>query len=302
MRKGIKQRKTKKKLRTYKHLKKTNKTRKKGGMFRIINSLFGLKPVYEYARKEFIDKLKPILNSENKVALKNLLKEYNLEINKMFHITIDTKGKYIIHETKPFTSGINIRLLSILLNIPEFKKDRTIYHAFLDNGGVVPQQSYDDFDFGDDRPKKKDKPNKLKKNKSKKNKSNNNNEIHDNNQENGLFDAQEINDSVVGTLTPVQVEDDIVKSDIDSKYDDEELETYGVMNSKRIRKKKEGLIKPKLDYTIEPKYDGDYNLEEEPAFWKPIFGENEMTNLKLKLTQLIQEDLKLEYNQLWYKR
>ena len=275
--------KTKKKLRTYKHLKhskkqKNKKTNKqKGGMNRLINSLFGQKP--DYVSKEFIDKLKPILNSKNKDALKKLLEEYNLETNKLFHITIDSKGKYIIHEKKPFTSGINASLLSILLNVPEFKKDRTIYHAFLNNGGVIPQQSYDDFDFGDDRPKKKDKPKKSK-NKSQNNKSHNNKS-----QDDEFFDAQETN------YTPVQVEDDIVKSDFEPQYVDAQSE-------QQPERRKNVKIKSKLDYTIEPKYDGEYNLEEEPVFWKPIFGDNEMTNLKQKITQLIQEDLKLEYNQL----
>ena len=280
-----------KKLRTYKQLKhtkkrKNKKTRKytKGGMNRIINSLFGHsilkeKPVYDYASKEFIDKLKPILNSKNKDALKKLLQEYNLEINKMFHITIDSKGKYIIHEKKP-TNGINSTLLTILLNVPEFKKNRTIYHAFLDNGGVIPQQSYDNFDFKDDRPKKRVNHPKSHNNKSHNNKSHNNKSHNNKSQDDEFFDAQETN------YTPVQVEDDIVKSDFEPQYVDAQTE-------QQPKKRKS-----KLDYTIEPKYHGEYNLEEEPVFWKPIFGENEMTNLKQKITQLIQEDLKLEYNQL----
>lgn len=282
---------------------KTKKTRQRGGMFKaVVDSVlsrFQSSSSLVYAKIDFVEKLRPLLSQIHKnnyatksAAVKNLMVENKDQINNVIWVTI-TGNKYTIHNPNDrVAGGTSMLLLQILLNVPEYKKDRSIYHAFLDNGGDIDkktnpnglslgQQLPSDFDTRDERLKKKSK-------KSKKSQSSAPNTLKKKSSsaekmpviEEGVDDEGPI-ESVVDKPEQVQVEEDIVKSDLG-------LQDEMPKKTTAVSKKQ----KPLLDFTLLPSYDTTL------SFWEPLFSGMELTDLKSKLDALIQTDIELKHDKL----
>lgn len=280
-----------------------NKTMKRGGMFNAFKSkvsgFFQSSPIM-YANNDFVKQLRPLLKPTNKTdaevkatAIKKLMQDNQDQINNVIWTTI-VGSKYTIYESNNRAQGGSpMLLLQILINVPEFKRDRSIYHVFLDNGGDIDKKTNPnglslsqqiDFNPVDERRKKKS--NKSKKNKSTalhspKKRSSSKEEMQV--IEEGVDDEGPI-ESVVGEPEKVQVEEDIVKSDLG--LSDIRLEMPRAPTA--VSKKQ----KPTLDFTLVPSYDATN------AFWEPLFPGTELDVLKSKFDALVQGDVELKHNEL----
>jgi hypothetical protein len=284
---------------------KTKKTRQRGGMFKaVVDSVlsrFQSSSSLVYAKIDFVEKLRPLLSQIHKnnyatksAAVKNLMVENKDQINNVIWVTI-TGNKYTIHNPNDrVAGGTSMLLLQILLNVPEYKKDRSIYHVFLDNGGEIDkktnpnglslgQQLPSDFDTRDERLKKKSKkskkpqssaPNTLKKKSSSAEKMSVIQE--------GVDDEGPI-ESVVEKPEQVEVEEDIVKSDLGLNLDDISL-GVGVEPIAEERITSDVVTGPSYETTL--------------TFWSSLFPGNELTELKSKFDSLIASDKELKYDEL----
>jgi hypothetical protein len=276
---------------------------KRGGMFNAFKSkvsgFFQSSPIM-YANNDFVKQLRPLLKPTNKTdaevkatAIKKLMQDNQDQINNVIWTTI-VGSKYTIYESNNRAQGGSpMLLLQILINVPEFKRDRSIYHVFLDNGGDIDKKTNPnglslsqqiDFNPVDERRKKKS--NKSKKNKSTalhspKKRSSSKEEMQV--IEEGVDDEGPI-ESVVGEPEKVQVEEDIVKSDLG--LSDIRLEMPRAPTA--VSKKQ----KPTLDFTLVPSYDATN------AFWEPLFPGTELDVLKSKFDALVQGDVELKHNEL----
>jgi hypothetical protein len=267
-----------------------NKTMKRGGMFNAFKSkvsgFFQSSP-FVYANIDFVKQLRPLLKPTNKsdaeikaIAIKKLMQDNQDQINNVIWVTI-TGSKYTIHDpNNRVQGGSPMFLLQILINVPEFKKERSIYHAFLDNGGDIDKKinpnglslsQQIDFDPVDERRKKKNKKTHKKMSYSKE-------EI-----EEGVDDEGPI-ESVVGEPEKAQVEEDIVKSDLGLSDIRLEMPREPAAVSKKQ--------KPTLDFTLVPSYDATN------AFWEPLFPGTELDVLKSKIDALVKADIELKHDQL----
>ena len=284
-----------KRIRTTKTRKRrTAKTRKKrGGMFNAFKSkvsgFFQSSPIL-YANNDFVKQLRPLLKPTNKTdaevkatAIKKLMQDNQDQINNVIWTTI-VGSKYTIYESNNRAQGGSpMLLLQILINVPEFKRDRSIYHVFLDNGGDIDKKTNPnglslsqqiDFNPVDERRKKKSKKSQKKMASSKEKI-----QVIDE----GVDDEGPI-ESVVGEPEKAQVEEDIVKSDLG--LSDIRLEMPRAPTA--VSKKQ----KPTLDFTLVPSYDATN------AFWEQLFPGTELDVLKSKFDALVQGDVELKHNEL----
>ncbi len=281
---------------------KTMKRRQRGGMFRaVVDSVLSRfqAPTLVYANIDFVNKLRPLLNQINKsniatktAAVKNLMIENKDQINNVIWVTTGN-GRYTIHNPNDrVAGGTSMLLLQILINVPEYKKDRSIYHVFLDSGGDIDKKTNPnglslrqqiDFNTNDERNNKKSKKSKKSKSTSvavhSQKKRSSSKEKMTVIQE-GVDDEGPI-ESVVGEPEQVQVEEDIVKSDIG-------LQDEMPKKTTAVSKKQ----KPLLDFTLVPSYDNTLQ------FWEPLFTDIELDVLKSKINSLVEADIELKHDQL----
>ena len=267
----------------------TKKRRQRGGMLRAlknaVSSVFQT-PSLVYADNKFVEDLKPLLRPKNKsdaaskaTDIKNLMRDNQDQINNVIWTTI-AGNKYTIHKSNDrVLGGSSMLLLQILVNVPEFEKDRSIYHAFLDYGGDINKKNNPNglslkeqitFDTTDDRPGKKKK-------KGKKTKTSASAPKMQSIQE-GVDDEGPI-ESVVEEPIKVQLEEDIVKSDVGVGLGDIQLEPIPEQPSA-------------LPVATGPSY------ETTLTFWSSLFPGTELTDLKSKFDSLIESDLKIKHTEL----
>jgi hypothetical protein len=258
---------------------KTKKLRKRGGMLRAlknaVSSVFQPSPLV-YADIDFVKKLRPLLsnknNAANKVdAVKKLMIENKDQLNNVIWVT--TGGRYTIHDPNNRVSGgTPMLLLQILLNVPEFKNDRSIYHVFLDNGGDIDKKTNPNglslkeqiaFDTTDDRPGKKGK-------KAKKSKKSVPKEKQQPIPQENVDDEGPIESVVEEEPVHVQLEEDVVKSDVESMPEQPAA----------------------LPVATGPSYDTTL------TFWKPLFPGTELNDLKTKFDSLIAGDLSIKHDEI----
>ena len=132
------------KTRKHKRGKTRKRTKQRGGMFRaVIDSVlsrFQTSSSLVYANINFVKKLRPLLSQITKhnypaksEELKHLMTENKEQINNVIWVTTGN-GRYTIHNPNDrVAGGTPMLLLQVLVNVPEYKKDRSIYHVFLDN-------------------------------------------------------------------------------------------------------------------------------------------------------------------------
>jgi len=278
------------------------KRRQRGGMFRaVVDSVLSRfqAPTLVYANIDFVNKLRPLLNQINKsniatktAAVKNLMIENKDQINNVIWVTTGN-GRYTIHNPNDrVAGGTSMLLLQILINVPEYKKDRSIYHVFLDSGGDIDKKTNPnglslrqqiDFNTNDERNNKKSKKSKKSKSTSvairSPKKSSSSKEKMPVIQE-GVDDEGPI-ESVVGEPEQVQVEEDIVKSDI-GLQDEMSKKTTAVSKKQ----------KPLLDFTLVPSYDTTL------SFWEPLFPGTELVDFKSKIDSIVKTDIELKHDKL----
>jgi len=273
---------------------KTKKRLHRGGMFRsVVNTVlssFQGRSVDDFI---FVGKLRQILNFNTKsdikaTLIKDLMRDNKDQINNVIWVTM-SNGRYtILDSNKGAPGGMPLLLFQILYNVPDFKKDRSIYHAFLDNGGDMDKKINpngfslkdllpSDFDPVDDRPGKKGKKNK--KGKSSAPKTKKTMQVMEVMEE--QVDDEGPIESVVEDPSEVQLEEDIVKSD-GVVLDDIQLDVEPTL---------EEQTKP-LPVAATTSYDTTL------TFWIPLFPGVELTELKSKFESLIAGDLKIKSNEL----
>ena len=283
---------------------KTMKRRQRGGMFRaVVDSVLSRfqAPTLVYANIDFVNKLRPLLNQINKsnistktAAVKNFMIENKDQINNVIWVTTGN-GRYTIHNPNDrVAGGTSMLLLQILLNVPEYKKDRSIYHVFLDSGGDIDKKTNPnglslgqqiDFNMIDERLKKKSKKSKKSKSTSVATHSQKKRSSSDKKMtviEEGVDDEGPI-ESVVDNPEQVEVEEDIVKSDLGLNLDDISLQ-LGVESIAKERTTLDVVTGPSYETTL--------------TFWSSLFSENELIDLKSKFDSLIASDKELKHDEL----
>ena len=270
---------------------KTKKTRQRGGMFKaVVDSVLSRFQGNNVNDFVFVDKLRTILNfntnSEIKATLiKDLMRDNKEQINNVIWVTM-SNGRYTIHESnKRLPGAIPLLLFQILYNVPDFKRNRSIYHAFLDNGGDMDKKINpngfslkdllpSDFDPVDERKKQTKKGKKSKKPKS--------------SAPAPLMQIIEENvddegpiESVVDKPEQVEMEEDIVKSDIGLVVDDIQLDVEPITEERTT-----------LPLATGASYDTTL------TFWTPLFPGNELSELRSKFESLIESDKELKHDEL----
>jgi len=278
------------------HKRRTVKRRQRGGMFKAVVDSFlnRFQPSHVvYANIDFVRKLRLLLNEINKktasnkiTEIKNLMLENKDQLNNVIWVT--NGRRYIIHDPNSrVSSGTPMLLLQILLNVPELKKDRSIYHVFLDNGGDInkkmnpnglslKEQLPADFEIFDERTKKRSKITKKTKN------------VVSAASSNETILQEEVDDegpieSVIEEPVQVQIEEDIVKSDVGVDLDDIKLDDRTEPTNEQPKT---------LQVVRGPSYDTTL------IFWEPLFNGDELIHLKSKIDNLIASDLKIKHNEL----
>lgn len=262
----------------------TKKRRQRGGMFQAlknaVSSVFQT-PSLVYADNKFVEDLKPLLLTPKKATdIKNLMVKNKDQLNNVIWTTI-ARNKYTIHKSNDrVEGGTPILLLQILLNATEYKRDRSIYHAFLDNGGDINKQTNPKglslreqlpigFVATDERLEKKIK-------KSKKTKTSASMPVI----QEGVDDEGPIESVVEEEPVKVQLED-IVKSDVGVGLGDIQLDVESIPEQP-----------PVLPVATGPSY------ETTITFWSSLFPGTELTDLKSKFDSLIESDLKIEHGKI----
>lgn len=259
----------------------TKKRRQRGGMIRAlknaVSSVFQT-PSLVYADNKFVEDLKPLLRPRNKIDaaskatdIKNLMRDNQDQLNNVIWTTI-SGNKYTIHKSNDrVLGGSSILLLQILVNVPEYKLDRSIYHAFLDYGGDINKKTNPNglslkeqivFDTTDDRPGKKKKKGKKTKNSASASK-----EKMQSMSEENVDDEGPIESVVEEEPVQAQLEEDVVKSDVEPIPEQPSA----------------------LPVATGPSYDTTL------TFWKPLFPGTELNDLKSKMDDLIAGDLKIKH-------
>ena len=265
---------------THKKRIRTRRKKQRGGMLkafmgRIFNQFSADETV-------FVDKLRTILNyntsTEIKAKLiKDLMRDNKEQINNVIWVTM-SNGRYTIHDSNKSVPGrMPLLLFQILYNVPEFKRDRSIYHAFLDNGGDMDKKINpngfslsellpSDFDPVDERINKKKKKHK----KTKKNHGSVRKTTSSSKEEEEDAGIEEPNELVVEQVEekPLQVE---------------------IPNKTTTTTKKQ---KPTLDFTLVPSYDTTQ------SFWEPLFPGTELVDLKSKIDSIVKTDIELKHDKL----
>lgn len=268
----------------------TKKRRQRGGMLQAfknaVSSVFQT-PSLVYADISFVEKLRPLLNNKNYAAnkvdaVKKLMIENKDQLNNVIWVTIG-KG-YTIHDpNKRVPGGTPMLLLQILINVSEYKNDRSIYHVFLDNGGDIDKKTNPNglslreqlprgFDTTDDRPGKK----KKKSNKTKKSASASKEKMPV--IQEGVDDEGPIESVVEEEPVKVQLEEDVVKSDLGVDLGEIELDVESMPEQPAA-----------LPLATGPSYDTTL------TFWKPLFPGTELNDLKTKFDSLIAGDLEIKH-------
>lgn len=274
---------TKRIRKTRKHARGKTRKKQRGGMFKaVVDSVLNRFQSRTVDNSIFVDKLRTILNfntsSEIKATLiKDLMRDNKEQINNAIWVTM-SNGRYTIHDSnKRVPGGMPLLLFQILYNVPEFKRDRSIYHAFLDNGGDMDKKINpngftlsellpSDFDPVDERIKKKKKKHKkTKKNKVSLRKTSSS--------------SKEEEDAGIEEPNELVVEQVQVKS--------LQVEIPKETTTAAIKKQK-----PTLDFTMVPSYDTTQ------SFWEPLFQANELIELKTKFDSLIKTDIDLKHDKL----
>ena len=272
----------------------TKKRRQRGGMFQAlknaVSSVFQ-PPSLVYADNKFVEDLKPLLRPKNKsdaaskaTDIKKLMRDNQDQINNVIWTTI-AGNKYTIHKSNDrVLGGSSMLLLQILVNVPEFEKDRSIYHAFLDYGGDINKKNNPNglslkeqivFDTTDDRPGKKGKKGKKTKTSASAPK-----EKMQSIQE-GVDDEGPIESVVEEEPVQVQLEEDVVKSDLGVDLGEIQLDVESIPEQPAG-----------LPVATGPSY------ETTLTFWSSLFPDTELTDLKSKFDSLIESDLKIKHNEL----
>ena len=278
---------TKRIRKTRKHARGKTRKKQRGGMFRaVIDSVlsrFQTSSSLLYANIDFVKNLRPLLSQITKhnypaksEAVKNLMTENKDQINNVIWVTTGN-GRYTIHNPNDrVAGGTPMLLLQVLVNVPEYKKDRSIYHVFLDNGGDIDKKTNPnglslsqqiDFDPVDERVNKKKKKHK----KSKKNQS-------------SVRNTRKTSSSTKEEDAVIEEPNELVVEQVQ----EESLQVEIPNKTTAITKKQ----KPTLDFTTVPSYDTTQ------SFWEPLFQANELIELKTKFDSLIQRDIDLKHDKL----
>jgi len=270
----------------------TKKRRQRGGMLQalknVVSSVFQTSPLV-YADNKFVEDLKPLLKPRNKIDaaskatdIKNLMRDNQVQINNVIWTTI-AGNKYTIHKSNDrVLGGSPMLLLQILVNVPEYKLDRSIYHAFLDYGGDINKKTNPNglslkeqiaFDTTDDRPGKK-------KNKGKKTKTSASasKEKMKSMLEENVDDEGPIESVVEEEPVQVELEEDVVKSDLGVDLGEIQLDVEPMPEQPAA-----------LPVATGPSYDTTL------TFWTPLFPGNELGDLKTKFDSLIAGDLEIKH-------
>lgn len=279
---------TKRIRKTRKHARRKTRKKQRGGMFRaVVDSVlsrFQTSSSLVYANIDFVKNLRPLLSQITKhnylaksEAVKNLMTENKEQINNVIWVTTGN-GRYTIHNPNDrVAGGTPMLLLQVLVNVPEYKKDRSIYHVFLDNGGDIDKKTNPnglslsqqiDFDTTDERINKKKKKHKksIKKQSSMRN------------TRKTSSSSKEEEDAGIEEPTELVVEE----------LDEKPLQVEIPKKTTAASKKQ----KPTLDFTLVPSYDMTQ------TFWEPLFQGNELIELKSKIDSLIQRDIDLKHDKL----
>jgi hypothetical protein len=255
-------------------------------------SVFFQSSPFVYANIDFVKELRPLLKPTNKpdaevkaTAIKNLMVKKQDQINNVIWTTI-SGNKYTIHDpNNRAQGGAPMFLLQILVNVPEYKLDRSIYHAFLDYGGDINKKTNPNglslkeqiaFDTTDDRPGKKKKKGKKTKTSASASKEKMQSML-----EEKVDDEGPIESVVEEEPVQVELEEDVVKSDLGVDLGEIQLDVESMPEQPAA-----------LPVAAGPSY------ETTLTFWTPLFQGTELDDLRTKFDSLIAGDLKIEHNAL----